>query len=267
MGNFDKIRREKKHLNILYILIFFLVFVVLFMAKGLISVSSNKTVVVQVPQIMEAGEYRIGALSSSESVYKMWSKVWINEIGNFDYGNVRKKVTSLFPFLGGDSVIDSKSKLIKFISFNEKNFITQNANIKDIMFEQLRDGFVKVTVLVNLHKKIGKKVDAFSGMLFAYELTLFTRNGQVYISGISTKLANSNDPAIRSKLKALGSVNLNESLIANELEDEELKKRFAKYKRDTLDKEHKDAQARKKDTYDRVKEIKKMKGGLKWKKY
>ena len=91
VGYFDKIKKHETFIKILSGIILALIISLLLVVKSLISVASNKTIVVQVPQFMESGNYIIGNTFASESVYKMWGKFFVQDIANFSYQNIRQK--------------------------------------------------------------------------------------------------------------------------------------------------------------------------------
>ena len=97
MSYFGELENTKNFIKILIGIIGILFIINLITIKSLISVSSNKTIQIQVPQFMESGEYAIGSTFASEGVHKMWVRVWIEEIASFSYQNIREKYKSIYP--------------------------------------------------------------------------------------------------------------------------------------------------------------------------
>lgn len=98
-GNyFEDLKNEAGKNKVLLSIIGGLIVVNLVAIKALVSVASNKTVNIQVPQFLEPGAYAIDSSAASEKVFKMWTKLWVQELGNFSYKTVREKYLLLWNF-------------------------------------------------------------------------------------------------------------------------------------------------------------------------
>ena len=181
--------------NKLYIVIGLLILLNLFTVKGLISVAENKTVVVQVPQVMEAGNYSIGANDVSNNVLTMWAKVWTAEIGNYNYKNIDKKVAGILPFFGGAELMKSKAALRRFITQVTSNYLSARSTVQSTTVERINSKYKKVSVVVKQERFVGRKHDSLSNANFIYEYTVFARNGQVYIENLIVDLEDSDGEA------------------------------------------------------------------------
>jgi len=186
---FDKEKENKRVIWILAGLNVFLLLIVLFAFKAYINVAQNKTIVVTVPKTMDSGRYVIGNTQASPNVYKMWVKVWINEIGNFSYKNVNKVIAQIYPFLDPITAIDSKAKLQQFINFVKQNYITQSFVLNKITYKRLPRGYVEVTGIGKVYRKIGLKKDPLSGFVYKYRFILYTRNGSIWIRSLDVQMA------------------------------------------------------------------------------
>jgi len=240
---FDKIEEQKGRNKIFLSIIIALILVNLLAFKAIISIASNKTIVIQVPQFLESGEYVIGNTFANNNVYKMWGRVWFQNIGNFSYKNVRKRADGIIPFLDPQTAFENKSKILKFVDFVETNFITQDFEIIDIFIEDLPNGYKKLTAQGFIKRTIGKKNDNLNGLPFSYELILFVRNGQIFINSIVSFLSDPADPNTRKKLIKIDSVNYKElvedasvmrkdprKLKRDRLREQEIKRKAAKAK-------------------------------------
>jgi len=185
---FDKEKKNSKVIWILTSIIVFLLFIILFAFKAYINVAQNKTIVITVPANLEHGKYMIGNTISSKSVYKMWVKVWTNEIANFSYKNINKAMSNIYPFLDPLTVLESKAKLTKFINFVKTNYITQKFVLNSIKIKKLPSHYVEVKAIGKVYRKIGLKDDPLSGFSYQYRYVLYTRNGSVWIKSIDVKM-------------------------------------------------------------------------------
>lgn len=210
MSYFEKQESYKSFIKILIGIIAGLIILNLLIVKSLINIASNKTIEIQVPQFMESGEYIIGNTFASEDVFKMWTKVWVQDIATFSYKDLRSKYEGLYPFLDTDTAFKSKSEMVKFIQFVENNFITQNFALKDIKIEKMENGFMKIKAFGTLTRMIGNEKDSLSGMKYSYEFITYVRNGQIYINSINSKFEGLADPREKEKLKENKFINFEE---------------------------------------------------------
>jgi len=211
-GFFSGIDAYKRINKILIGVIVGLVLLNLLIVKSLISIASNKTVQISVPQFLEEGNYIIGSTFASENVYKMWVKVWVESMANFSYKDLAEKYEGIYPFLDTQTAFKSKSEIQKFIKFVQTNYITQSFSVEDLKVEKLKGGFVKVTAFGYIKRKIGSRQDKLSGMRYAYEFITYVRNGQLYINSIKTSFYGLTDKNQRDKLTQNKFVNFDEVL-------------------------------------------------------
>jgi len=210
MSYFEKQESYKTTIKILVGIIASLVILNLLIVKSLIGVAENKTIKIQVPQFMESGDYLIGNTFANENVFKMWTRVWIQDIGTFSYKDLRQRYESIFPFLDKETAFKSKSEILKFIDFVETNFVTQKFDMKDIKFKKLQGGYVKVTAYGSIKRSIGKQKDKLNGMRYAYEFICYVRNGQIYINSITSSFYGLVDRREKDKLRSNKFVNFDE---------------------------------------------------------
>jgi hypothetical protein len=210
MAYFDKIENQKSFIKILVGIIVSLILLNLLIVKSLINIAENKNIRIQVPQFMESGEYIIGNTFANENVYKMWVKVWIEDIATFSYKNIAKKYEDLYPFLDPQTAFKSKSEMLKFISFVENNFISQKFKLKNIEVTNLKGGYVKVTAFGTIKREIGNKKDSLNGMRYSYEFICYVRNGQIYINSITSSFYGLVDLKSKDKLRSNKFVNFDE---------------------------------------------------------
>ena len=198
---FEQVKEAGKNTNILLGIIGVLVLVNLLIVKGLIGVAQNKTVVIQVPGMMEKGKYMIGSSFASDNVYRMWVRIWVDSIGTFSYENVKKKYEEIYPFLDTQTSISSKANILKFISFVETNFISQKFRLSDITIKDLPGGYKKIIAYGTVYRKIGGSEDLLSGMKYAYEFITYVKNGSIFIKSINTSFYAINSPDQKKIIK------------------------------------------------------------------
>jgi len=200
---FDKEKENRKVIWILTGIIIFLLLIILFAFKAYINVAQNKTIFITVPQTIDSGKYVIGNTQASSSVYKMWVKVWVEEIGNFSYKDVDKKIAAIYPFLDTITAMDSKAKLQKFINFVKQNYISQRFVLNKINFKRLPRGYVEVTAIGKVYRKIGLKEDPLSGFVYKYRFILYTKNGSIWIKSLDVQMAKDKENFDFNKKKQL----------------------------------------------------------------
>ena len=210
MSYFSNSESYKGFIKILIGIIVGLILLNLLIVKSLINLAENKTIKIQVPQFMESGDYVIGNTFANENVYKMWVKVWTEDIASFSYKNIRTKYKDIFPFLDPQTAFKSKSEMLKFIDFIESNFILQKFKLKNIKTQKLRGGFVKVTAFGSIERIIGNKRDKLSGMRYSYEFICYVRNGQIYINSITSSFYGLVDKRSKDRLRTNKFVNFDE---------------------------------------------------------
>jgi len=211
MSYFDKTESLKTFIKILSGVIVALILLNLLIFKSLISVIENKTIQIQVPQFMEAGNYVIGDSFASEKVYKMWVSIWIKNMTSFSYKNIRQKYNTIYPFLDSQTAFKSKSEIMRFADFVEKNFITQRFNLNDIKVRRASNGMTKVTAYGKVYRRIGKKKDELDGLQYSYTFTVYTRHGQIYIYSIKSSFYRVRNSKNKDKLKSNTYVNFDEA--------------------------------------------------------
>ncbi len=168
--------------------------------RSILSISSNKTILIQVPQVLESGKYAIGSTFASNNVYRMWTRLWIESLANFSYLNVEKRVSDIYPYLAPETAFKNKSNLLTFISAMKQNYVTQKYNIQDIFISNEPKGFKKIVVYGKIYRTIGGKKDTVYGSNYVYEIIAFVRNGQVYIKNLNAHLATIKDSNLKQKL-------------------------------------------------------------------
>lgn len=194
-GNyFEDLKNQAGKNKVLFIIIMVMFIINLILFKGLMNVASNKTVVFQVPNYLESGEYVIGSTFANENVFKMWSKVWITELANYSYKDVREKVGHIMEFLAPETAYKNKAQLFEFIDFVEGNFITQEFKPDNYEIKELpKKGFYSIRWDGYLKREIGMKNDPLSNMKYSYEFICYVKNGQIYIHSLKTDVTSLKD--------------------------------------------------------------------------
>lgn len=175
--------------------------VVLILVRAYINVASNKTVVIQVPQVLPPGQYGIGADAASENVFSMWSRIWVQQIGSFSYKDIDGKYEAIMPFIDPQTAYKSKSDIMSFIKFIKTNFITQEFKLNDIKVERVSGNYYKVTAFGTINRMIGQSADQLNGMRYAYTFLCYVRNGNIYIKSINSSFFGLNDVRTQEQLK------------------------------------------------------------------
>lgn len=209
-GYFDSKDSYKSFIKILLGIIGVLIIIILITVKSLINIVENKDIRIQVPSLMKEGEYIIGNTGASLNVHEMWVKVWLNNVSNFSYSDIRKSYDGIYPFLDSQTAFKSKGELLKFIDFVETNFITQNFEYKDLKTEKLNNGLVKITAYGNLRRTIGKNKDELDGIRYAYEFITYVKNGQIYINSVRSYFHGLVDTQEKDRLRNNKFVNFDE---------------------------------------------------------
>lgn len=190
-----------------------MVFIVLILlCKALIDVAENKTVVVQVPQWLESGEYVIGATQASENVFRMWVDIWVKLIGTFSYKDIEQKYDAIMPFIDTQTAFKNKSEIMRFIDFVQKNFITQRFSTETIKVDKVAGGYYKITAFGTINRQIGDTDDQINGLRYSYTFLCYVRNGQIYIKSINSAFFGLGDSESRKQLKLNQFVHFDEVL-------------------------------------------------------
>ena len=198
---FDKEKTYTLAIKVLAGFVISLIIVLLILVRSYINIASNKTVIVQVPQILPPGEYGIGADAASENVFAMWSRIWVQQIGSFSYKDVDGRYESLMPFIDAQTAYKSKSDILSFIKFVKANFITQEFKLNDIKVERVSGNYYKVTAFGTINRMIGQSEDQLNGMRYAYTFLCYVRNGNIYIKSINSSFFGLNDVKTQEQLK------------------------------------------------------------------
>ena len=180
---FDKEKTYTLAIKVLAGFVISLIIVILILVRSYINIASNKTVIVQVPQILPPGEYGIGADAASENVFAMWSRIWV------------------MPFIDAQTAYKSKSDILSFIKFVKANFITQEFKLNDIKVERVSGNYYKVTAFGTINRMIGQSEDQLNGMRYAYTFLCYVRNGNIYIKSINSSFFGLNDVKTQEQLK------------------------------------------------------------------
>lgn len=207
MGYFDKEKEQEGKNKIFLSIIIALMVIDLLAFKAILSIASNKTIVIQVPQFLKSGKYVIGNTFANNNVYKMWGRIWIQEIANFSYEDIRKRTQDIFPYLNPQTAFNNKGKILKFVQFVEDNFITQKFELQNIFITNLKNGYKEITAEGIIKRKIGKEPDKLNGMPYSYQIIAFVRNGQIYINSIKSFITNPTEPLNKKKLEKIKTVN------------------------------------------------------------
>lgn len=203
MSYFDSSKNQQTIIKILFavLVIQFIFNAVLF--KSVIDVASDKTFKFEVPAFLETGEYSIGTSFANDRVYKMWTKLWVQEISSFSYEDINEKMDSIMDFLDPATAYKNKSELLKFVDFAKENFVTQKFDIEDFSISDTsKPGYKEIKWTGKLSRKIGLKDDPLTGLKYSYVFTCFTRNGQIYIHSMTLQRENMDERKTREALKA-----------------------------------------------------------------
>lgn len=208
---FEEVKTQVAKNKIFMIIIGAMFIINIIAIKGLVSVSANKTVNLSVPTFLEGGEYVIGSSFANDKTYKMWTKLWISELANFSYKDVRERVGHIIEFLAPETAYKNKADLLDFISFIEKNFITQSFRAEDFKIKKLDGGYVEIKWKGNLTRKVGLKESELSNLDYTYTFVCFVRNGQIYIHSLKSQLSTPGEKIVRDRLKQNDFIDYNET--------------------------------------------------------
>jgi hypothetical protein len=231
MDYFEDMKKEVGKSKIFLIFIAVLMIINVIQFKSLLTIASNKDITIEVPPFLEAGSYKIGSTFANEKIFKMWSKVWVEEFANYSYKDIRKRVNIIMEFLAPETIFKNKQKMLEFVNFVEENFITQKFIPNNYTFMELKKkGFYSITWTGKISRKIGSQEDGLSNSNYAYEFICYVRNGQVYIYNLNTYFIGN-----KSKLKNNSYINFDIKKIeeTNKLKNKE-KKEYNKMKKKKL---------------------------------
>ena len=195
----------KDNNKVLIGIIITLILLLVFAFKSILTVAENKTILIEVPSIIEPGKYAIGPKQATNGVHKMWAKVWASEIGNFSYKNIDKKIKGILPFIDPMSIYKNKMKLLKTEDYVISNYITQKFHISDVYIKTFPKGRKRVVVVGRIFRDVGDKPDAINDLPYYIGFITFVRNGQVYIQSIDSGVIDYNDGTIEKRLKDIKS--------------------------------------------------------------
>lgn len=209
-GNyFEDLKNQSGKNKSLVIIIVILLIINLIMFKSVVTIASNKTIEIQVPTFLEGGNYVIGGTFANEKVFKMWTKLWIEELANYSYKDVRSRVDHITEFLAPETMYANKIGLYRFVEFVEKNYITQSFAPENFKIKNLQNGYTSISWTGIIKRQIGNQEDELSNLTYVYEFICYVRNGQIYIHSLKNELSNKNDPSLAKKLNRIEEVNFN----------------------------------------------------------
>lgn len=252
MGYFDKTKKQGTTINILLSIIGILILLNLLAFKMVANIAENKTINIQVPAFMDSGDYVIGNTRATDNVYKMWGRIWMDQLANYSYKDIDQRIKYIEPFLATSTMFKNKAKLKELSAFVRQNFLTQEFKTTDISIKKLSKGFVKIIAKGTIYRTVGLKKDKINGIPYTYEIVAFTRNGQVYIKNVKSFITTVRDSSIERKLKNNPYVDF-DNIIAE-------KKKEWKDGKASRKKEKERLQQKKRDERKKIKEAK-MNGG------
>lgn len=201
MGYFDKTKKQGTTINILLSIIGILILLNLLAFKMVANIAENKTINIQVPAFMDTGDYVIGNTRATDNVYKMWGRIWMDQLANYSYKDIDERIKYIEPFLASATMFKNKAKLKELSSFVRQNFLTQTFKTKDVSIKKLAKGYVKIIAKGTIYRTVGLKKDKINGIPYTYEIIAYTRNGQVYIKNVKSFITTVRDGSIERKLK------------------------------------------------------------------
>ena len=178
--------------------------------KLVANIAENKTINIQVPPSMDTGNYVIGNKGASDNIYKMWGRIWFDQLTNFSYKNIDEKIKYIEPFLNEQTIFKSKTDLTELAQAIKTNFITQKFKIRKYEVIRLKKGYVKIKATGKLYRKVGLRKDKLDGIPFEYVIIAYTRNGQVYIKNLDSYIIKIKDADTTKKLEENPYVNFDE---------------------------------------------------------
>jgi len=201
LSYFEKTKNTDGQVKILVGIVIVLILLNVVAFKMVANIAENKTIQINVPSYLDDGKYIIGSDQSTKNVYKMWGRVWFEQISNFSYKNVEERLAFIEPFLDKKTMFQSKSQLDSLVRNVKENFITQTFEIKDYTVDRLKKGYVEIKATGKLYRKVGLRQDELSGINFGYSIIAYTKHGNVLIKSIKSFVDNTNDSKTRRMLE------------------------------------------------------------------
>lgn len=199
---FDSSENKNVIIKILLGIIIVMMVINIGMFKSVLSVAGDKTFKFEVPSFLESGEYSIGTTFASEKVYKMWTKIWVEEMSNFSHKDVRERVSNVMDFLAPATAYKNKADLLEFVDFVEDNFVSQKFSPETFTIEETdKKGYFDIEWTGKLTREIGLKENSLAGLRYTYTFTCFTRNGQIYINNVELSQTDGKDSKTKKRLK------------------------------------------------------------------
>jgi len=229
MSYFEGVKNQAVVLKVLIGVIAAMFLLNLVAFKMVANIAENKTVKIQVPQYMDSGSYVIGANGASDNIYKMWGRIWFEQLTNFSYKNIDEKIKYIEPFLNKQTIFKNKSDLKEMAQDIKTNFITQKFKISKYEIKRLKKGYVEIKAKGKLYKRVGLRKDKLNGIPFEYKIIAYTKNGQVYIKSLDSYIIKIKDTDVEKKLEKNPYVNFDE--IIEEDKKKRAERRAAKKKK------------------------------------
>jgi len=233
MSYFESVKNQAAVLKILIGVIAAMLLLNLVAFKMVASIAENKVINIQVPPTMDSGNYVIGSSGASDEIYKMWGRIWFDQLTTFSYKNIDEKIKYIEPFLDEQTIFKSKADLKEMAQDIKTNFITQEFRINKYQVARLPKGYVEIRAKGKLNKKIGLKKDKLYGIPFEYVIVAYTRNGQVYIKSLDSYIIKIKDDNVARKLKNNPYVNFDEVIKKDQVKRAKAKAAHAKKIKET----------------------------------
>ena len=199
---FESSKNKSVTIKILLGIIILLLIINVGMFKSVLTIAGDKTFKFEVPSFLESGEYAIGTTFASKKVYKMWTKIWVEELANFSHEDVRERVLNIMDFLDPTTAYKNKASLLEFVNFVEENFVSQEFSAEDFKITKTNSkGYYEIKWSGKLEREIGTKKNSLSGLRYTYVFTCFTRNGQIYINNLELYRTDRADGKTKKLLK------------------------------------------------------------------
>jgi len=221
---FEREKNQAATMKVLLGVIVALLLMLLVAFKMVVDIAGNKEITISVPQYIDPGDYVIGTHRSSDNVYKMWGRVWLQELTNFNYKNIDEKIKFIAPFLTDKTVFKNKASLKELVQTIKENFVSQKFKIEKYRIKHLKKGYVKIIADGKLYRTVGLRKDKLNGVPFRYEIIAYTRNGQVYIKSLDSYIKQASEGDNRRKLEKNPYVNFDDIIKEDKKRKEEARK-------------------------------------------